>query len=323
MNISRKALLTITLTAASATLGLATPTYTDMTVWDGNNGPSVGWYNRGTGAGFAVEDNETEANPTTWNGQQWDLEGLSYFASGPVSDRHLSVAIVGGVDMIAGEIKPYHDATYQNYSGPQFEAPGDIFINRDGSVYTPGNIVGQTATTIGNIGGWEYALRLNITGAGLGSYTVYSLTSASVFSKVTDVPSSNAFKLLNSAGNFGTVGTYTLEYFKGVPTADLAIGGTKEEYNIQAQGSGVDYYPINSAPNMEDLHNITVLDMTWLRTLVPVNNPTFHLTIACGNDNLAAVIPFGWDRVPDGSYTLILLGISFFGVAVTRRYSVK
>ena len=237
----------------------------NITRSDGNFA-GTGWYSN-------REDNETETNPDTIVGQQWDLEGM--YLNGSI------LSLVGGYDFKNGAVAGGH-----NYGS------GDIFgdVNGD-AVYGPA-AAGSGATSFGtpqpllstNLMGYDYALQLNFAAM---TYNVFSLVQGTaVVSRVSDVASSNPFRYVSGGTAVGGYQNVAFQYFGPLSATNvgdatlLGYSGNNSHYAIQ-------------------------VDTSFLSSGA---TPTFHFTLECGNDNLLGQVT--GSPVPDhaGSTLLLLAG---------------
>jgi len=236
---------------------------TNITKSDGNFA-GTGWYSN-------REDNETETNPDTIVGQQWDLEGM--YLNGSL------LSLVGGFDFKNGAVAYGH-----NYGS------GDIFVDVNGDAVFGPAAAGSGATSYGtpqpllttNLMGYDYALQLNFAAM---SYNVYSLVQGvAVVSRVTDVASSNPFRYVSGGSAVSSHQNVAFQYFGPLSAANvgdsalLGYGGNNSHYAIQ-------------------------VDTSFLGSGA---TPTFHFTLECGNDNLLGQV--AGNAVPDhGASTLLML----------------
>jgi hypothetical protein len=225
------------------------------------------------------EDGETE--PNTVNNQSWDNEAFV------VRDGRL--IIVSGFDFVNGRVG----------NGITFTA-GDVFIKT-----TPGPV--GTGQNLGTVDGYfnlnnlnfnyQYALDLNISA---GTYGVVKLnadaTLKSGYYRQNDA--ANPFEFV-SGGT--TVTTKGLTYRTGLTDAQVAT-----DYGSDVVVTG-------------GSHNVVELDMSWWATEVGnAGGLNTHFNLGCGNDVLAGDAQGGFDTVPDGGSTLMLLGLGMGGLALVR-----
>lgn len=228
------------------------------------------------------EANEVEAGCSQL--ASWDLRAFMF---DPVTKQ---LQIKGGYNMWSG-------------NGSYFS--GDLFIDTNGD-RRYGNQTGYGVTPVPSdlSGGgydtrqnsdflWDYAVVFDRTpGSGLnggvltGGYTVYSLSGA------TDL---EVYFSQNNGSNPFRVATGAVGLAPAV-TGTVSQTGTTGNYTLAG------------------------LDMSWLSGLGSAQNITFHFTMACGNDLLVGQTTSF--QVPDGGFTLLLLGGSLSALAlVSRRLS--
>src|SRR5690606_9818689 len=106
----------------------------NITIFD-NNSRTHSWYGN-------HEDNETETNPDTLIGQQWDLEGIFL-------DNNLNLTLVGGYDFKNGAVA--NGKTYRS---------GDIFIDIDGDASYGLPLAGSVTGGSGNDN--HYSISLDV-----------------------------------------------------------------------------------------------------------------------------------------------------------------
>lgn len=260
-------------TLLSSAVATATPLGQSITISD-NNIWGVGWYGD-------HEDNETEGNPTTLRGQQWDLEGMYLDLS--------KLTMVGGYDFRNGTT--HNNITYRS---------GDLFIDTNGDIVYGFPDLGGSGKggTISNIFGYDYVIDFN---DAMTHYTVRSLTAGSTLARVTDVPASNAWRY--SSGGTALAGYSNLALNYGL--LDVSVYSLLSTYG---SGPGLQGY-------LGD-NNHYFLDVN-VGFLAPGTDATFHYTMECGNDALMghAHIPDG------GSTILLLLGGLSVFTFVRRKFA--
>jgi hypothetical protein len=275
------ALFATTLTIASA-VNVTVQDF-NTTLWGFNGAGSLsggGFSNRGN-FGVGREDNETEAG--TIAGQQWDMEAFV------VNGNQLS--IVAGFDLLNG------------VQGHNISA-GDLFIKVGGGTPPP------TPTTAGagnvsNAGyGYTYAIDLSkatrFGNASFGSSAqVYSLNSSTVLNTVIyDQFGSNPWKYSNTL-NAGTGSSTGISYLTNQADNSAAL---------QALGLG---------GLVGGYHNILTIDLSFLAgTVNPGTQVYFSYTMECGNDSLKGVYGGGFDRIPDGASSALLIGLGLVAMAL-------
>ena len=162
-----------------------------------NNYSGSGWYGN-------TEDNETETNPNTLQGQVWDLEGMFLYGGEQLT-------LVGGYDFANGATSGSH--TYKS---------GDIFIDVNGNaVYGQAANGGSgTGGTTTSLFGYEYVLDLDYNTM---TYDVIDLTTGAVLVRTTDVPSSNPWKYQSGGTQVQGYQDVAFTYYSGLSNAD--VGG--------------------------------------------------------------------------------------------------
>jgi len=273
-------------------------------------GPSWGW--NGGPRGTALEDNETEANSArvfttsgsfvgtalgTDKGQMWDLEGMA------INEHSGHLYMVGGYDFNAG-------IAHQGL-------PGDLFIKL-GSAGTFQPVVdplgGSYLNGTGLLGtpGYDFAIKLSgggMTGVPF-SVTVVDLNAASSLDSVrNDALGSNPWKLSTGALNDGTF-TASAVYKTGLSAAATALytgeAGFATLHGDTDAGNTGGY---TAGTIIQNTHNVLDIDVSFLRSILPANKVvTFSYTMQCGNDQMKGRYGGGFQLVPDGGASLILLG---------------
>jgi hypothetical protein len=287
---------------AGASLAWATPTVASLgssiTISDGNTyGSATTWYGN-------HEDNETEANPFTVKGQDWDLEGM-------YQNGH-SLTLVGGYDFKYGNTYTDHH-TYTS---------GDIFIDTNGTPnFTQANN-GSTGLggTVTDSFGYNYVIHFDAT---VSTYSVYKLTSTSVLDRTGDVQASNPWKYVSGGtavagyqnvaiGGFGLLdqSVYSnLTTFGSTGPGLLGYNASDTNSTNHFSGGLDDRTTINT---MDNNHYYLTVDTSFLQG---GKTATYHYTMECGNDNL-----MGQARtVPDSGQTLALFGLGLLPLLALRR----
>lgn len=201
---------------ASAALFAATPAMaivlgTNITIPD-NNYSGTGWYG-------PQEDNETEANPFTLQGQHWDLEGM--FMNGT------QLSLVGGYDFKNG-------VTHAGYT----YRSGDIFFDVNGDAKYGHAINGGSGVggIVNNTFGYDFALQLDYTAM---TFKVIGLDATTWVNRGTDVPSSNPWRYSSGGVDTGITGSFN--YIGGLSGAEvggmLGYGGNDTHYVISLDTS--------------------------------------------------------------------------------------
>ncbi len=294
MNVSRITLLAFVATlvpaAAWATPTTAAELGTSITISDANfqNLSSSATATQIFSKWYANhEDNETETNPNTVVGQQWDLEGM--YLNGN------SLTLVGGFDFRNGANVPSVDPNRYYKSGDIFiDVTGDAkfgFANNHGS-----GLGGTTANTFG----YDYVIHFDTS---LTQYSVMAIDGTSIVARATDVSSTNPWKWVS--GGQEILSNQSLQY---------GLLGSTVVSNLTSFGSPTTGLQGHGGNNN---HYYLTVDLGFLPTTTLA---TLHYTMECGNDNLmgqTAIV-----SVPDLSATasLLLLGLAPL-VALRRRRS--
>ncbi len=280
----RRSLQLPVLAALTAIAAHADPLLLGTNVTISDNNYSTGWYgNR--------EDNETETNPETLVGQQWDLEGMYLHGT--------TLSLVGGYDFKNGASAYGH--TYLS---------GDIFVDVNGDALYGTAAANTGATEYGipqpllttNLLGYDYALQLNFEAM---TYNVLTLTpGTSVVSRVTDVAAANPYRYVSGGTPVAGAQNLTLSYFGPLSPANagdpslLGYGGNNQHYVLQ-------------------------VDTSFLPSGITA---TFHYTMECGNDDLmgrfATPVAAVANPVPDSatSTLLLLVGATLALFGLRRRF---
>jgi hypothetical protein len=234
--------------------------------------------------GAGNEDNETE--PGTVNTQIWDMEAFVVNGS--------TLYIVGGYNMQAGEWGNGGSVT------PGKLTPGDLFI-KVGGANPPPSPTGVGSGDVSNAAyGYSYAIDLTQpVGATGAAATVYSLTASSMFNTVVyDQFGANPWKY-SSGGSIAS--TRNISYTTGYT------------------GAGVDSFLGTSMNLQGGSHNILAIDLGFL-SVAAGTQVYFSYTMECGNDSLKGQYGGGFDRVPDGGASALLIGL---GLAVMSVVGLK
>lgn len=179
----------------------------NITIFD-NNSRTHSWYGN-------HEDNETETNPDTLIGQQWDLEGIFL-------DNNLNLTLVGGYDFKNGAVA--NGKTYRS---------GDIFIDIDGDASYGLPLAGSVTGGSGNnIYGWDYVMKLDFTSM---TFDVLQIDETTQVYHGTDVARSNPWRLKSGGllldGYEGVAFTYT-SGLTNTDTGFLGYSGNNNHYSI-------------------------------------------------------------------------------------------
>lgn len=180
--------------------------------------------------------------------------------------------------------------------GEQGYALGDIFIDVNGNAKYGAAASGLSSNADLK---YDYVIHFgNRSGQTIGTgYEVFSLTETSIVSLTqVGVPQnqsggSNPFSYVSGGASIGT-GTFGVSTFSG----DITL----EDGTTVTGGN----------------HYIGEVDLGFLAGTT--TDVLFHLTLGCGNDNLVGKTSGGFDRVPDGGSTLMLMGFGMSGLAMAR-----
>jgi hypothetical protein len=289
MTASRIALLAVLV--GGTTPVWANPTVASLgssiTISDGNAAGS-GWYSN-------HEDNETEANPYTVKGQDWDLEGM-YLNS-------KSLTLVGGFDFKNGNT--YTDG--HTYLG------GDLFIDTTGDAkYTQAqNGNSGLGGNVANSFGYDYVIHFS---ADVTTYSVFAINSSSIVSRAADVQASDPWRYVSGGSavqgyqnvGIGGYGLLDASVSNALTTQGSTSTGLQGYYNSDTVTSS------NPTGNWDDNHYYLTVDTSFLPS---GSTATYHYTMECGNDNL-----MGRAAVADSATsTLFLLGGAMITLVGLRR----
>jgi hypothetical protein len=233
------------------------------------------------------EDNETEHG--TLPGQDWDLEAFVVDGS--------TLYLVGGYNFLTGK---------DGYT------PGDLFIKVDNELSGPPGFLptNNAATTVDN-SGYKYDYVVDLTqpsGTGItsGSATALAVSHAangSIFNTVTyDDRGANPWTYRNGGAVEASSGvSYTTGHANGsLALVNLGLGHL-----------------------VGGTHNILAIDLSFLDADVGTT-VYFSYTMKCGNDSLKGEYSGGFDRVPDESASVLLIGLGLVAlslVGLKRRQS--
>jgi hypothetical protein len=237
--------------------------------------------------GAGNEDNETELG--TIASQIWDMEAFVVNGS--------TLYIVGGYNMQAGA------AGSGGSTIPNMLTPGDLFIKVGGGNPPPSPLGVGSGMVNNAVYGYSYAIDLTQpVGATGSSATAYALNASSMFNTVVyDQFGANPWKYASGGSSLGST---SIAYASGLSGAavDSALGTS-----LNLQGG---------------LHNILAVDLSFL-SVAAGTQVYFSYTMECGNDSLKGQYGGGFDRVPDGgaSALLIGLGLAVMSVVGLRRRS--
>lgn len=266
----------------------------DITVADyattPTNGFNGGPFSWGTQAVGTLEDNETERTValTAVASQVWDMEAFT------LSGNMLS--IVTGYNMSTGQ---------------DGWKPGDLFIKIGGAAPGPGTLTSSPSVIQNNMfpsgEGYSFAVDLSLTGGIVGtmSTNVYDLSLTSMLNTVNwDGFGSNPWTYASGAENTLTTG---ISYTTGRTASQVATAtGVGALSNLKDGGAAAS-------------HNILNVDLSFLAGLVtPGTTVYFSYVMECGNDSLKGEYGGGFDRVPEGGTSAILLGFGLTGLSALR-----
>jgi hypothetical protein len=116
----------------------------------------------------------------------------------------------------------------------------------------------------------------------------------------------------------GDVGSFStaINYVSGqAATALPGITGVASTANLIGES-----WQNSSSP----IHNVLQIDLGFLTGMVPVGQQVyFSYVMACGNDSLKGQYGGGFDRVPDGGTSIVLLGLGLVGLSFIRMRFLK
>lgn len=231
--------------------------------------------------GAAHEDNETEYG--TVAGQQWDMEAFVLNGS--------KLSIVAGFDLLNGVPSDKIGA-------------GDLFIKVGGSVPTGNPTIPGSGNAANSIYNYNYAVDLSGNASFGSTAQVYGLSSTTVLNTtIYDQFGSNPWKYDNTL-NTGSGTATGITYQTGLADNAAAL-----------QALGVGWLKGGS-------HNVLTIDLGFLvGTVAPGATVYFSYTMECGNDSLKGQYGGGFDRVPDGtsSALLIALGLAAMTAVALKR----
>ena len=284
----------------------------------------MGWAKGGNG----VLSDYQEVEPGMITGVEWDLAAFT------ADTTAKTLGIVSGYDLRDG------------YSGTTL---GDIFVSAnpptpvtypDGQYYPKfvknGSVLPGTVPAAAM--NWDYAIRLNWTSATGGNYVVYALTANTYLENgeyAAQNPVYNAASMpwkvasTNTAtnGNGHGVLTYTngdnaslATVFTSTFSYSDSAGATAESKLLAGLGSGANLNAYTLASSTSYTNYLQLNNMDWLAGYQVENTPDyFHLTMWCGNDDLWGSTSTGYQKAPDGSLTILLLGIGITALAAFSR----
>lgn len=241
--------------------------------------------------GLGGEDNETE--PGTISSQAWDMEAFVVVGK--------TLYIVGGYNMQAGAAGGGGSVV------PGMLTPGDLFIKVGGSQPLPNPTTYGTGTVQNSIYNYTYAIDLTQPVGATGPIAAaYSLSGTSVLDTVVyDQFGANPWKY-NSGGTFVT-NNIALTYTSGLAdnasflTNTLGLSGPSVNgANGQLKGGS---------------HNVLAIDLSFL-SVAAGTDVWFSYTMECGNDSLKGNYSGGFDKVPDGATSVLLIALGLASMAI-------
>jgi len=292
----------------------ANATILDITRPDLNTGDAFGLPGRIAPSG-AHEDNETE--PGTVHAQVWDLEAFL------LNDVTKKLYIVSGYNLEDGIAYTGGSAPGDNPDNQI--TPGDLFIKVGGSQPGFNPIAPNSGNVFNSVYGNTYAVDLSLQNPA-GPYvdlsfgpkaSVYSLTGSTVLnSAIWDQFGSNPWKYSNdgSASLYAGAGTGA-SISRTVYTSDAALATALGLLGLADAG------PLGSNKIIgSGYHDVLEIDLSWL-TATPGQTIYFSYTMECGNDSLKGQISGGFDQVPDGGTSALLIGLGLMTVFLAERKS--
>lgn len=322
----------------------------DITIFDGqtaggNAPPSVGFTYAGAtdleqhlipptpGSLVSVrEDNETE--PTTYGTQAWDLEAVDL--------RDTTLTIVGGYRFDGGTKDQGVFTSEANNSN--YFYPGDIFIDVNGAPNPNIGSVGEFEKIANSLLNFDYVIAFDAfergTGAsnaqgaiGTGNFSILKLGSNSLFVTGKYIDQSSPFRYLGESTGTTTFVKYSTTAWQtnyasmviGTGTATFSGPKTNAEATTFINSDNpVDL--VNYAPRslLGDTNNSSHYYLTMdIASLLEEfeKGDTFggHLTMGCGNDEMAAWLPPSSQTIPDGGLTVGLLGLALLALRAAGR----
>lgn len=283
MNNSSKYAKRAILAAALGLAGLSVGSAADITIWDNEAGANFGGANGVVAPGInsSAQREDQETEVGTIANQTWDLEAFTY--------TNGKLGIVSGFDMKSGVAFASANATTGIGSGQQYLAPmGDIFVR-----------VGSPVDYDDNTFAFNYVIHFTSWPSGDGSvgYEVYAQAGTTVQK--------------TGAAGFGT-GTALHNDFlwRAAGTTSIDSGTASYDDNVNNAASG-GYF----GGNHDILSGIDLSSIFTAEAGGSSYDLYFYTTMWCGNDIMQGKL-----TVPDGGTTLGLLGLSFTGLALVRRF---
>lgn len=234
----------------------------------------------GTSFGGGITTEDNEVEPGATADQTWDLEGFFL-------NSNNKLGIVAGFDMRTGEASGTGAV-----GGVEFEM-GDIFV-RIGSAVNPTSTTSDASDYVIR---FTYSNGRDTTSASSAgtlnlSYSVYKTPTGITLSQgEAGGPGSinPSKKWYANGGTFVTSGTATYSDNVAVPTGLPAYAGTTHDV-------------------------LGDIDLSWI-TAAKGTQVYLYTTMQCGND----VLTGKFTTVPDGGWTLALLGIGLAGISAVSR----
>jgi len=285
----------------------------DITIFDNmsgnvwNSGYGADTRTNPGGAPLVQEDSETE--PGTQTGQQWDLEAL-------YRDGSDMLSIAGG----------YNFATGAPPSGGNNYDSGDVFlaVNPASSVLPP-NTTGAGFTHV-VVFDRNVNDDLNVIG-GQVNYTVYAISGLTVgggLLSASAITNSNPYRLdPNAIGGIGVS-------FVGTGTATLTSYATDAAFHTALNAGVGEYEPVGSnatswSPASETHYVLSGINLGLIGA-VEDDAVTVHYTYECGNDVIigAYTVPGEITVLPEPASLVVVgmgLGLMAFGAKRKQRKS--
>jgi hypothetical protein len=298
----------------------------DVTIWDNKNGPSPGWYNRGTSNDFTSEDSETE--PGTATGQQWDLEGFWVERidtdADMIADKWL-LFMAGGYDFINGQGGYYAGHLFIDFDTvPEY---GTAAENSNQGLSFDGN----HNYVVTNSWGYDYAIQfIDLT---------HGTASDSSGTYWTNINLAATPKIVPAEGfNIATDDSKVTVYYSKNPDFSFSNpwrydsgGEVLDNELLWSYDAGLPDF--NGEGLQGTSHNVATFDITPLVAGRVQSQGEdyfedwyFHFTYGCGNDNLMGKARFtkdepGEPQVPIGSSALLLSSGILALIGIRRKYT--
>jgi hypothetical protein len=185
--------------------------------------------------------------------------------------------------------------------------PGDLFIKVGGSQPGANPIVNTPGTVSNSNYGYTYAIDLTLPIGATGSAAnLYSLSNTSLLNSVVyDQFGANPWKY-SSGGTF--VGKNVgISYMTGLADNNAFLTGTLGLTGTPADGVNGQLRGGN--------HNVLAIDLSFL-SVAAGTDVWFSYTMECGNDSLKGQFGGGFDKVPDGATSVVLIALGLISMAV-------